>query len=65
MQGVVQDPGALFHSVQESSLESQDRWTLHLLGYFHSLHLKARPLWYQWYFTMMALKSLDNSDGMA
>lgn len=35
-----------------------------LPGSFHALHLKARPVWYQWYFSTMALKSLDSSDGM-
>lgn len=46
------------------SLESQDSWPQHMLGYFHTLHLKTGPLWDQQYCIKMALNSLDNSDGM-
>lgn len=51
-------------SIGMSTRVSGQMASLQLLGYFHALHLKARPGWCQWYFSMMALKSLDSSDGM-
>lgn len=47
-----------------STRVSEQMASLQLLGYFHALLLKARPVWYQWYFSTVALKSLDSSDGM-